>query len=264
MKFTKLLKIIKQEFRNYLDDLFSHYPILLTLDEQRILSEIKTNGFYVIPNFYTETECIEVRHEINNLLKKYKDQVQVDQTGSDHRIWGADRISPLIRKFFTNSFVDKIVNAYQKTDNKVGFTLAARLDYKPDNLGSGGGWHRDTAHSKQIKAILYLSLVTKTSGPFQYIKGSHLSLSVIRETFASDFSLNQNRFTNEEIEKLLTKNNLQKLQTFTAKAGTLILVDTRGLHRGMPILESDRFALTNYYWNQELIPSHLAKLLVKQ
>jgi hypothetical protein len=34
---------------------------------------------------------------------------------------------------------------------------------------------------------------------------------------------------------------------FLANKGTIILVNTRGLHRGMPIIDGDRVAITNYH-----------------
>ena len=263
MKIKTSLKTIKQEIQNFLNDIFSQASIKLNVEEQKILMDIKSKGFYVIPNFYSERECVEIKNEIDNLLEKCKDQVIVDFADSDHRLWGADRVSPLISKFFTNQFINKIVHRHQKTDKLVGFTLAARLDYKPGNPGSGDGWHRDTAHSKQIKSILYLSDVNPTSGPFQYIKDSHRSYNVIRDMHTGQFDLNQSRFTDDEITKLLEKNK-ERLETFTAKAGTLILVNTRGLHRGMPIENSSRYALTNYFWSNQEIPSHLAKMIIKE
>lgn len=261
MKIKATLKTIKQEIRNSLHNLKST-KIVLDKSEIEILNKIEKEGFYVIPNFYSENECMEIKNEIDNLLEKYKEQVITDRALSDHRIWGADRVSPLISKFFTNQFINKIVHRHQKTNNLVGFTLAARLDYKPGNPGSGDGWHRDTAHSKQIKSILYLSDVNLSSGPFQYIKDSHHSYDVIRDMYVGNFTFNQNRFTNEEINTLLQKTG-KKLETFEAKAGTLILVNTRGIHRGMPIEKGSRYALTNYFWSNQEIPSHLAQMMIK-
>jgi hypothetical protein len=59
------------------------------------------------------------------------------------------------------------------------------------------------------------------------------------------------RFTVEEINELIKKDP-ERLLTFTAKAGTLLFVDTSLLHRGAPIKKGSRYALTNYYY-----PSYL-------
>ena len=44
-----------------------------------------------------------------------------------------------------------------------------------------------------------------------------------------------------------------------AKAGTLILVDTSSIHRGMPIIAGVRYALTNYFYPKRLIDQELFK-----
>ncbi len=261
-KIYNTVKTAWQELRNFLKNFSAATTVVLNEKEREMLREIEKRGFFVISDFCSKETCSALQAEIDALISKYKNQIQEDETGSDHRIWGADKASPIILEFFTDPFLRKIVRAHQKTDAVIGFTLAARLDFKLQNLGSGGGWHRDTAHEKQIKAILYVSDVDKKSGPFQYIKKSHRSLSMIQDTFIGNFEVNQNRFTDLEIQKWLGKIGTERIETFTAKAGTLILVNTRGVHRGMPIEAGSRYALTNYYWTKKSIPPHLAKLLV--
>jgi hypothetical protein len=40
----------------------------------------------------------------------------------------------------------------------------------------------------------------------------------------------------------------------------VIIVDTSGLHRGMPIRSGERYALTNYYWpRRDAMPPSMAK-----
>lgn len=263
MRTIEIIKTVRQEIRNLFKDAFSKMNLNLDPNQKKILLEVEKKGFCIIPNFYLKNEYTQNRNEIDKLIKKYQSQIVTDKEGSDHRIWGADRVSTLIQKFFANDFIGKIIKAHEQTDNITGFTLAARLEYKPDNLGSGGGWHRDWAVNKQIKAILYLSDVYTDSGPFQYVEGSHNHLDIIRDCFINNFKFNQNRFSDTEVEKII-KRNPSKLKTLSGKAGTLILVNTRGIHRGMPIKQGVRYALTNYYWSNMSIPSHLAEMIVKR
>ena len=51
------------------------------------------------------------------------------------------------------------------------------------------------------------------------------------------------RFSDQELNVL----NKEKI-TLTGKAGTLILFDGSLIHRGKPVLEGKRYALTNYYF----------------
>jgi hypothetical protein len=54
----------------------------------------------------------------------------------------------------------------------------------------------------------------------------------------------------------------RKVKTFFAPAGSLILVDTRGIHRGRPLYKNgERYALTNYYWHKDFPPLHIQKLV---
>ena len=46
--------------------------------------------------------------------------------------------------------------------------MANKLIYKKGNLGSGGGWHRDTFFKKQLKFIIYLSDVGEKNGELFY------------------------------------------------------------------------------------------------
>ena len=47
------------------------------------------------------------------------------------------------------------------------------------------------------------------------------------------------------------KNKKNKITEITAKAGTLILVDTSYLHRGKPLENNSRYALTNYFFSNK-------------
>ena len=52
------------------------------------------------------------------------------------------------------------------------------------------------------------------------------------------------RFSDQELNIF----NKEKKITLTGKAGTLILFDGSLIHRGKPILDGKRYALTNYYF----------------
>ena len=127
-------------------------------------------------------------------------------------------------------------------------TLGGRITASATNTGSGDGWHRD-AHGHQFKAILYLSDASERNGPFQYLLGSHKLWRMAVDTVFGDLPQAPNtRYAAADIERAAARLHLT-MQSFPAAAGTLLLVNTAGIHRGMPLREGTRYALTNYYYN---------------
>lgn len=219
-----------------------------------------SKGYAVYEDFWSKDQCLEAIEAIDEFIDTSPEKIWVDDNQSDHRIFGGEKLSPVIEEFWISSFIRNILAKYVKPTAFEGFTLAARLVAKEGNPGSGGGWHRDTAGDKQVKAILYLTDCTIENGPFQFIQNSHKISSIVKHQLKYNFKLNQTRFTDQELNKLIRDEG--EADTLTAKAGTLILVDTRGLHRGMPIDKNCRYALTNYYWHNSKVPSHIKKLII--
>ncbi len=56
----------------------------------------------------------------------------------------------------------------------------------------------------------------------------------------------QSSFLQEKVDKII-ENDPDRLKTLTGKAGTLVLVDTSIIHRGIPVKNGIRYALTNYF-----------------
>ena len=136
----------------------------------------------------------------------------------------------------------------------LGFTK-----YSVDNYGSGGGWHRDSANRRQLKFIIYLGDVDENNGCFQYLKGSHSiskKLLLAKDNF---FFSSKTRFDDNEINNFINRGTFQKVD-FTGRKGTIIVVDTSGLHRGKPLTEGNRLALT-YYMSDTKLPKKFSKYL---
>ncbi len=253
---STMLRLIRQEWDNYRRD--RRRPAITDAAVAGVLGNIRREGVHVIPGFWSASRCEEARHEIDRLLAGHREFVWTDAVESDHRLMGADRVSALIADFYRDALCTGVVQAYEGSARQSGFTLASKLVYRHGNPGSGGGWHRDRPDRRQTKAILYLSDVDEGLGPFQYVAGSHRSLRIIRDALRGDFGVDQSRFDDAEVAALVDGDR-DAAKTVTGGAGTLILVDTRALHRGMPMRRDGvRYALTNYYWSDADIPEHIA------
>jgi hypothetical protein len=88
-------------------------------------------------------------------------------------------------------------------------------------------WHRDPDDKKLIKLFLYLRDVDETKGPFCFVPGSHNGgrfSKVYRQTLADSHYPPEG-----EVEKWFSKD---QIKVCTGSAGTVILCDTTGLHKG--------------------------------
>lgn len=231
--------------------------------KSKYIDEIKENGYAVIPNYYDDKTCKELREKIDFYIDKYKDTDKVwnDDYDADHRLYSSEDFDDIFKKFHTDSFLQDMADNYFEAEMTNSNTLAARIDAKENNLGSGGGWHRDS-NFFQFKSIIYLDDVSEENGPFQIFEKSHKYSNVVEDMEIMDSEPLSYRFNDNEIEKLeQVKGN--SLRNMVAPAGTLLLVDTSAIHRGKPIEKGNRYTLFNYfipsYYNKEKVLLELKK-----
>lgn len=210
-----------------------------------IYAELERNGICVVADYWTAQECAKARLEVDRIICNYPGHVH-PSAKSDFRVYGADRDSQVIKAFNRDKDLASLATAYNHEPSVAAFTLAARMPYSNGNTGSGEGWHRD-AFLRQFKAIIYLSDVGTQNGPFQMIRESHRTTQIMHDMKVASLGYMQNRLKEQQVAKLIDENP-DRLLTFTGSAGTLILVDTSTIHRGMPINDGIRYALTNYYY----------------
>ena len=225
-----------------------------TPEGREYLAELDRAGICIIPGYWSAETCERARAEVDRVIKDYPQYVN-GNAKADVRVYGANNGSALIQEFAQDSTLLEVASAYNREPTRTAFTLAARMPASAGNKGSGEGWHRD-AFPRQVKAILYLTDVQPENGPFQWVTDSHRRVELLREKRSPDLEYNQYRLTEEHVARLL-RLQPEREKTFTAQAGTLILVDTSSVHRGMPIRAGTRYALTNYYFQEGKIDESL-------
>ena len=235
------ISILKYKLQKFKGD--KKISIILNDYEKNFVKELKKKGYCIIENFYTKLECSELTKIIDEKLSDTSMNIKEDEAKSDQRIFFSEKLSEKINKYFKNDLIKKIGQFYSKIHIETGFTLANKVTYKPKNLGSGGGWHKD-AYYPQFKSILYLSDVNLENGPLQLIEQSNKITKSIIISLKLNKGYPDTRFSEEELSILSDEKKL----TITGKAGTLILFDGSLIHRGKPIKEGMRYALTNYYF----------------
>lgn len=217
-------------------------------DSDRLLNRLHSSGVVAVSAYWSAEKCEIARAEIDRLAQEYPDVVQRNSGGADKRMFGVESVSAQLAEFHDDPFLAAVGERLGGTSLYNFATLGARIDATSENNGSGDGWHRD-AHEFQFKAILYLSDVVPENGPFEYISGSQKKWRAAFDTAVGGFAAAPNtRYEPASVARLLSRYGRTPEQ-FVGKAGTLLLVNTSGIHRGRPLRVGSRYALTNYYYH---------------
>jgi len=205
--------------------------------------------FIIKRKVLSSDQCSELRILIDNLVKEDAEtNVWIDSKGSDHRIYGLESESPSLLNALDIQQKINDIELYTGRQVKSWFLMANRVDFIDGNFGSGGGVHRDSPHSNQIKFIWYLNDVNAANGPFECAKGTNRS-PITRDNI---YALGETRF--EGFGGL-------PVSTLTGGEGDMIIFDTKSLHRGKPIKEGARYAITLYTSpKHDALRKHLALL----
>lgn len=102
-------------------------------------------------------------------------------------------------------------------------------------------WHRDAEDPVMLKAFLYLSDVTSSQGPLWYLPGTHRQGWRGALKPAQTLVKGVARTTDEQMAATVPESEWVEL---IGPAGTLILADTAGFHKGGYVLEGERWLYT--------------------
>jgi ectoine hydroxylase-related dioxygenase (phytanoyl-CoA dioxygenase family) len=218
---------------------------------EKAVKSIQETGFYAIENFFDAEDVERLSKSLQNAIDNNQRYIH-PSTPYDKRIHGVEHLDSNFDIFSKHPLLLEIANIYLQEEAKVAFTLGAILESSIDNPGSGGGWHRDN-FTRQFKAMVYLSDVDSSHGPFQIIEKSHHLIQTIKDNYITQQPYKNARFTDDAISLLLSKTGQNRIHTLTAKAGTVLLFDSSTIHRGAPIQEGVRAALTNYFYPSSVI-----------
>jgi hypothetical protein len=222
--------------------------------DKKTHNNLLKNGFVVLDSKIDSSLCEQIIKEFESCITQ--DNTVQDNTGSDTRLFYAQNYIEEIRNILNDELFDKIATKFYGKENLNKFSLMNKVVPVDNNLGSGGGWHRDSPISHQLKVLVYLTDVEKGNGQFQYIQNSFKKVNILRSILKYKWG-NKYRFTEFEIKRYIKDFNT-KVVDLTGKKGTVVIVDTKGIHRGSPILKGERYAVFNYYYSGN-IPSHFSK-----
>jgi len=154
-----------------------------------------------------------------------------------------------------SSIVREISTGYYGVVPSIGTTNLRRslVNVKKDhNFNKHGNlfFHYDNNSPWFLKFFFYLNDVELSDGPFVYVQGSHREK--IKHWWRSK------RYSDEMVESLYGTDRIKYL---TAKAGDLIVANTRGIHKGLKTVNNHRDMLTvNLVMHPEISSSRWTKI----
>jgi hypothetical protein len=102
---------------------------------------------------------------------------------------------------------------------------------KSSNSLSAQQWHWDCDRIRWLKVFLYIGDVNLEDGPHEFVRGTHRVLPPTSMSSRLEDQAVRSKFLSSDII------------SFNAPAGTVIFEDTRGLHRGRPVIRGHRLVL---------------------
>lgn len=229
-------------------------------DVNKHLNNLRTDGYSIVENFFTQEQCSILRNHIDQAIEKYPDAIWSGYMGADKRIFGAEHLLGDFQKYYSDDFIHQVGSRYFGGLLENLQTLAGKISAVEGNLGSGEGWHRD-GNNFQFKSLIYLSDANLENGPFQLIRNSQRLRQILKDSATLNLEDPlKTRFTDTQIDILLTLDP-SRLITLTAPAGTMVLLDVSAIHRGSPIRMGHRYSMFNYFYPSYDVAGRIEKFL---
>ena len=230
----------------------------LSPQEEKIVHELNENGIAVIsildllpPALFEELRAYAERRwadpEVQERAEQRADVLVNGKPRSKEyflvELWEGPHVLDLSHpylQFSVNDAILRIVNAYLGTYCKFrGWALQATVPVSEgERRYASQEWHRDPEDRRLVKTFLYLSDVTPENGPFMYLPGSQEG-GKWRGLYPQD----PPRGSKVQEAGL----PMSEVRTCVGKAGTFILCDTSGIHRGGYALAGMRLMYTSIY-----------------
>lgn len=242
--------IMRQDLSDYLKySKVSHDG--LTDRESKCLDQIDRDGYVIVPGFWPRDKALGMKEKLESFLEI--GQNKDFDSGAYLRIWDnrpedagirriyhVDKLVPELAQFRNEPFVHKIAKAYY------GFEIYSGGLVFQHNLKTAHNtrFHHVDWFGKQFKPFLYLDDVDDTNGPFTYIKGTHrANFMRYRKQLFGNKTGSPTSFYESDVRRVIDRE-----VKLCGEAGTLILADVRGLHRGFPQVSRSRSILVNYMY----------------
>lgn len=220
----------------------------------RVVSDLRENGYHIFEQRLTQEVCDRLRtfaltHEA--VIRPTDQDVQsafgtrkavYDPASPQGIIYQFEQETlvnqPEIQELITDRSIISVAQAYigsQPVLDEVNLWWSTAYGAKPD-ANAAQLYHFDMDRIRWLKFFFYLTDVGPENGPHCFVSGSHKTGGIP----AAFLDRGYVRIPDQEVASTYGP---ERLIEFTGPRGTIIAEDTRGLHKGRPVLRGDRLIL---------------------
>jgi hypothetical protein len=246
LKFLKEINVNSKNLTTFKSKLFSDDELERALNQLKHENFARIGSINHLPLFknllklcdlpvYSSNTKLNILDQTNKpQLKEHPDpKVDFIWNAQSESLWDNESFRDILEDSFWSTISDKFFLGHSKI---TGFNMWHSFPHNKES-SSPENWHRDANDGLFfIKFFVLLSDVTLENGPTAFIP-------VPIEDLPLKF-LSGRRYSDTEIEKFCARRGI-KPHYATGEAGTIYVGDTRGLHRGTPVLSGHR-ALINF------------------
>lgn len=223
-------------------------------DVAAVISDIKEHGFHVFKEklpqelcnrleaFALKQEAI-IRQMDQEPDRKYATRKAVYEPSSPKGIiyeFDPDMLinQPDIQTLITDMSVISVAQDYigsKPVLDEVNLWWSTAYEAKAD-ASAAQLYHFDMDRIRWLKFFIYLTDVGPENGPHCFVEGTHRTGGIPPAFLRRGYA----RISDQEVQAAFSHDRLIE---FTGPRGTIIAEDTRGLHKGLPVLRGHRLIL---------------------
>jgi hypothetical protein len=227
--------------------------------------KLNEDGFIILNNFLTPEDCIEIENFSFNELGYYQNRLNFEKVkfnpskpeGIVYRFEEQVILkNSIMKKIAMNSLLASIAQDYFKSlPFLTGVNLWWSTAYnKIADKDSAQYFHFDMDSPKWLKFFFYITDVSESNGPHVFVKKTHKNNGIPWEIR----KLGYQRVNDNEVFKFYDKKDILE---FIGNRGTLIIEDTRGLHKGKVVESKSRLIFEIEYSNTIFVKKEKNSLL---
>lgn len=208
------------------------------------LNSFEEKGFLVLDALFDDSEIRRFREELERLsrLEELQDKESVIREPDSHEVRSIFEIHKVSSLFQELAADPRILDRIRQILASDVYIHQSRINYKPGFKGKGFNWHSDfeTWHAEDgmpsMRAVSCSILLTDnfgTNGPLMLVPGSHkVFVPCVGLTPEDNYksSLKDQQIGVPDTDSLAQLIHAGGIETFTGRAGTMLLFDCNTLH----------------------------------